>query len=148
MHNALLSLDPLRDSQMWKAVNAQIAPLRQGRDVAVHRTGHASQGRSSFSVLQATAFVEAVLTASGSGSSGPRVPEVAVVIDLETLMGTATDSGIVCDTDEGTALPVSTVRRLSRDAHVIPLVPGSNSVVLDQGRRVRTTPAEQRSAIA
>jgi len=145
MHNTLLSLDPLRDSQLWKVVNAQIARRRQAREDETAATGRSA---ASFGALQAAAFVDVVVTASAPVASGRGVPEVSVMIDLETLTGDATGAGIVCEADDGTALPVSTVRRLCCDAHVIPLVLGSSSIVLDQGRRVRTATAEQRTAIA
>ncbi len=88
------------------------------------------------------------VTTERADSSAQRVPEVGVFVDLDTLNGLATEGGIVCEADDGTPLPITTVRRLCCDAHIIPIVLGSDGAVLDQGRRVRTATAAQRTAIA
>ena len=88
--------------------------------------------RLPFAALQAAAIVAAV-TAERTGSRAQRVPEVSVLIDLDSLNGMATDGGIVCEADDGTPLPIATVRRLCCDAHVILIVLGSDGAVLDRG---------------
>jgi hypothetical protein len=140
MHNTLISLDPLRDSHIWKIINAEVAAHRQ------HRRD-AGDPPLSFAALQADAVVAAIV-AQPDASPRPRVPEVSVLIDYETLTGHAATAGIVCETDNGTPLPAATIRRLCCDAHIIPTILNSTSVVLDQGRRVRTATVEQRTAIA
>ncbi|MBP7930413.1 MAG: DUF222 domain-containing protein [Acidimicrobiia bacterium] len=47
----------------------------------------------------------------------------------------------------GVTISPATIRRLACDADIIPTVLGSNGVVLDQGRRVRTATSAQRSAL-
>lgn len=138
MHNTLLSLDPLRDSQVWKVINAEVARQRQ------HQQHDPTP--LPFAALQANAIV-AVVTAPPAASPATRLPEISVLIDHGALVGEAAHAGIVCEADDGTPLPVSTVRRLCCDAHIIPIVLGSDGAVLDQGRRVRTATAEQRTAL-
>lgn len=140
MHKTLISLDPLRDSRMWKVISAEVARERQARR-------DDNEPSLPFAALQAAAVVTAV-TAERADSSAQRVPEVGVFVDLDTLKGLATEGGIVCEADDGTPLPITTVRRLCCDAHIIPIVLGSDGAVLDQGRRVRTATAVQRTAIA
>ena len=55
--------------------------------------------------------VEAVIAALGGGEGFDRVPEITVLVDNETLRGGLHDHS-VCETDQATPLPVSTVRRL------------------------------------
>lgn len=140
MHMTLLGLDPLRDAQMWKTVNARVAGLRQQqRDT--------DDTATSFTALQAQAFVSAVAAPSTEGGA-PRIPEISVLIDLDALTGRAGRAGVVCEADDGTPLPISTVRRLCCEADVLPIVLGNDGVVLDQGRRFRTATADQRVALA
>lgn len=140
MHKTLISLDPLRDSRMWKVISAEVARERQRRQ-------DDQRPSLSYACLQAAAVVAAV-TAEPAESRTRRVPEVSVLIDLNALQGLAHDSGVICETDDGTPLPISTVRRLCCDAHIIPIILGSDGAVLDQGRRARTATAEQRTALA
>lgn len=164
-----LELDPVRDAQVWAAVDRTTARLR------------ASDGnaRTPWSQLQVGAFVEAVsgdgrfddtddtddtsdpaICESGGGvvSSGrgarcrcgaerlPNVPEMSVLIDHRTLVDGLHDHSI-CETDNGVPLPVSTVRRMCCDAEIIPVVLGSNGEALDVGRTQRTANRAQRRAL-
>ncbi|MEP1126106.1 MAG: DUF222 domain-containing protein [Ilumatobacter sp.] len=163
MRHTLLSLDPVRDSQLWKAVNARTASLRQ------RQHGEAPGDRSSFDQLQAQAFVDAIATTPdtrpgtdttvtlpgstpaprvGACASAARVPEIAVLVDWALLSGLATSVGLICETDAGVPIPVSTVRRMCCDADVFPVVLGADGVVLDQGRSIRTADREQRRALS
>ncbi len=83
----------------------------------------------------------------GSGSTRP-LPEISVIIDLETLTTGVFGAGSVCETSGlgGTPLPPATVRRLACDASVIPVVLGATSVPVDVGRSARlATEAQRRS---
>jgi hypothetical protein len=107
MHKTLIRLDLLRDSRMWKAISAEVARERRTR------CDH-NQPSLPFAELQAAAAVTAVTT-ERADSSAQRVPEVGVFVDLDTLKGLATEGGIVCEADDGTPLPITTVRRLCCD---------------------------------
>jgi hypothetical protein len=74
------------------------------------------------------------------------VTEISVLVDLATLTGGLHDHS-VCETEDGTALPVSTVRRLACDAEVIPIVLGGSGETLDVGRSRRTINRAQRRAL-
>lgn len=75
-----------------------------------------------------------------------RVPEIGVLVDLDTLCGLATGNG-VCETFDGTPLPIDTVRRLCCDAEIVPIVLGGRGEVLDVGRSSRTPTRAQRRAL-
>lgn len=139
MHNTLLSLDPLRDSAVWKVINAELAGQRRRNQ----QHGVADIG---WHQLQADAVVAAI-TNVGNGSAAERVPEVGILIDWQVLATDAVVAG-VCETVDGIALPVATVRRLCCDALVYPAVLGTDGEVLDQGRATRTATRPQRRALA
>ena len=125
MCKTLLSLDPVRDAELWTAVNAKLASLRQ------------TDGDTSFDQLQ----VEALIATVASGDAVSRVPQVGVLIDYQTICD-GLHANSICELDNGTPIPVSTVRRLCCDANVFPVVLAGNGEVLDVGQSVRTaTPA-------
>lgn len=135
MHHTHLELDPLRDAKLWSAINAQLATERR-------RDGNR---RTPWSQLQVDAVVNAA--ANGGGGGDDRRPEVTVLIDWATLM-TDAHASTVCETEDGTALPVSTVRRLCCDADVLPVVLGGAGEALDAGRSRRTASRSQRRALS
>ena len=69
-----------------------------------------------------------------------------MLVDLATLTDGLHATGI-CETEDGIALPVSTVRRLCCDAEIIPIVLGADGVALDVGRTARTVNRGQRRAL-
>jgi hypothetical protein len=132
MHHTHLELDPVRDRALWTAIERCRATLRQ------------QDGNRRTPWEQLT--VDAVVGAIGGGNRTERVPEITVLIDLDTLMGLAGTAG-VCETDDGTPLPVSTVRRLCCDAEVLPVVLDGERRALDVGRSRRTATWPQRQAL-
>jgi Domain of unknown function (DUF222) len=53
----------------------------------------------------------------------------------------------ICETDDGIALPVETVRRMCCDADILPIVLNGAGEVLDVGRSRRTATRAQRRAL-
>jgi hypothetical protein len=74
------------------------------------------------------------------------VPEISVLTDLDTLMS-GWHAHSICETDDGVALPVETVRRMCCDAEILPIVLGGAGEVLDVGRARRTATRAQRRAL-
>jgi hypothetical protein len=132
MRHTHLELDPVRDATLWTAIDAQLRTLRQ-------QDGNSG---TPWNELQADAVVAAV----GAGPQGDRVPEVGVLIDHETAVNGLHEHGI-CELDDGTPLPVSTVRRMCCDAKIFPVVLGADGEVLDVGRTVRSVNRAQRRAL-
>ena len=98
-------------------------------------------------------MIAAVTSAAGGGSV--RVPEIGVLVDDTTLAADAAAAGLcnvnssgVCETVDGTALPVSTVRRMCCDADIYPIVMSADSRPLDAGQTRRTATVDQRRALA
>jgi hypothetical protein len=133
MHHTLLALDPLRDAEVWTAIDSQLATDRAADGSA----------ETAWSELRVQAVVNAV-TSSGSSE---RRPEVNVLVSFERLADPGSILG-VCETIDGIALPVSTVRRLCCDADVFPTVLGGDGEALDVGRTRRTASRSQRRALA
>lgn len=79
-------------------------------------------------------------------ASVDRVPEITVLIDYRTMIDRAFAPGM-CETENGTPLPVSTVRRLCCDAEIIPMVLDGAGQVLDAGRSKRTATRNQRRTL-
>ena len=132
MRMSLFELDPVRDATLWSAIDAQIRTLRQ----------QGSNSGTPWNELQA----EAVVAAVGAGPQGDRVPEIGVLVDHETAVNGLHEHGI-CELDDGTPLPVSTVRRMCCDAKIFPVVLDGDGEVLDVGRTRRTVNRAQRRAL-
>ena len=132
MCNTLLSLDPVRDAELWTAVNAKLASLRQADGT----------NGTPFDQLQ----VEAFITTVTSGDAVARVPQVGVLVDYQTICD-GLHANSICELENGTPIPVSTARRLCCDANVFPVVLAGNGEVLDVGQSVRTATPPQRKAL-
>jgi hypothetical protein len=72
-----------------------------------------------------------------------RVPEIGVIIDLHTLVDGLHEQSI-CETYDGTRIPLAEVRRMCCDADIIPYVLNGDSEVTDLGRSTRTVNRAQR----
>ena len=72
--------------------------------------------------------------------------EISVVVDLETLRS-GPHSNTVLHTGTDIDIPIETVRRMACEAKIIPIVMGSNGVVLDVGRSTRLATRTQRRAL-
>lgn len=131
MHKTLIEMDPESDRRFWSAVQRQ-------RNLIRART---TNRQVSWDRLTVDAVVDAVSSADGSGR---RVPSLAVHVTLDRLTDGAPG---LCECDDGTPLPVDTVRRLACEGDLIPVVLDGKGVVLDQGRAKRLATAEQRTAI-
>jgi hypothetical protein len=130
MHKTLIELDPVSDRQFWNAIQRQRDIMRsrtENRDTEWHRLG-----------------VDALLDLVTSNGGSRRVPSIVVHIDLDRLADAAPG---LCETDDGTTLPLETVRRLACEADLIPVVLDGRGVVLDEGRAKRLATPEQRIAL-
>ena len=75
-----------------------------------------------------------------------RVPEVIVLIDLDTLRTGLHDHGIA-ETADGNPLPADTIRRMCCDADIIPAVLDAHGATIDVGRQRRVATRHQRRAL-
>jgi hypothetical protein len=99
---------------------------------------------------RAHAFADLVRLAANADESvsGGTSTQLVVTATLESLQGRLSERGIACtDTETGAPLSAATSRRLACDAHVIPMILGSNSEPLDVGRSTRTIPTAIRRAL-
>ena len=132
MHKTLLNLDPERDKILWTAVSAALKKLRR-------RPEHA---KTPWSQLE----VEAVIAACNGGDSGERVPSLIALCDIETLRS-GLHANSICETEDGTPLPVEVIRRLACEAEIIPVVLNSRGEALAVGRSQRLATPAQRAAL-
>jgi hypothetical protein len=76
-------------------------------------------------------------------TSGSEKPHITVTVDFETLKGQA----LLLPELSGMPVTPETVRRITCDASIIPMVLGSDSEPLDVGRKTRTIPTAIRRAL-
>lgn len=148
MHHLHAELDPVRAAAVDKALNHALA----------HRRRLDGNAHTPWQQLKVDSFVDAIsggTIAEGVAAStdvdamlsriDARIPEIAIHVDLQTLLVGAHEHGL-CETDDGVPLPVSTVRRLCCDADVLPIVLDGSGLAVDVGRSRRTaTPAQRRA---
>ena len=132
MRHTHLELDPVRDRALWAAIDSARATLRQ-------RDGNR---RTPWAQLE----VDAVIAAIGGGDRGDRVPEITVLVDHQTLLH-GLHAAAICEADDATPVPVSTVRRLCCDAEILPVVLDGRGEALDVGMARRTASRPQRRAL-
>ena len=132
MRHTLISLDPVRNQMFWTAVSHALHKVRR-------QPGHA---KTPWSQLE----VEGLLAACSGGVGGERVPSLIVLCDLET-MCSGVHAHTVCETEDGTPLPVEVVRRLACEAEIIPVVLNGRGEALAVGRAQRLATPAQRDAL-
>lgn len=76
-------------------------------------------------------------------TSGGERPHVTITVDYETLKGHVQRLPEI----DGTPVTPETMRRITCDAGIIPMILGSDSEPLDVGRKTRTIPAALRRAL-
>lgn len=134
MYHLHAELDPESGAQVEAALDAHLAAARArdgSRDLTWQR-------------LEVESFVEVV---TSSAAIERRVPEVSVLIDLETLQTGVFGDGAVCETSSGDPIPPATVRRMACTAGILPIVLDGESQVLDVGRSRRLATGSQRAAL-
>ena len=127
-----LVLDPLTDAAIANALAAAVAAEQA-----------AGADDRTLDQVKADALVGLI---TGTRSPARGVPEVSVLIDLDTLRDGLHERS-VCETSIGEAVPVPTIRRLCCDADILPVVLDGDGVALDVGRAKRVATREQRRAL-
>ena len=139
MHHLHAQLDP----EAAARVDAALDAATRARRSEEHRAEGKPDESPTWDQDCADALVELI---TGARSVDRRVPDIAVHIDWATLLHGAHEHSL-CETSDGTTLPVSTVRRLCCDAEIFPVVLGADGAVLDAGRSQRLAHREQRRAL-
>ena len=132
-----LQLDAETDASVAAALDAAIAAAKTRQQ----------DWDLTFDQLQADTLVDLITRTPGAASNNDRrVPEVIVLIDLDTLRTGLHDHG-VAETADGNPLPADTIRRMCCDADIIPTVLDTNGVTVDVGRERRVATRHQRRAL-
>jgi hypothetical protein len=137
MRNTFLSLDPETGAKVHDAVHAQVERLLRERRDSPDDTRTLEQ-------ITADAIVQLIL--SGNEELRPGSTELVVLVDYLTLVNGLHDAS-VHETWDGTPLTPDVIRRIACDTHIIPIVMGEPSELLDAGRSTRTANRSQRRAL-
>jgi hypothetical protein len=130
-----LTVDPETDAKVAAVLHAAVR--------AEERVDAATGEQRTLDQLRADAAVALI---TGARAVDRRIPEVSVLIDLDTLRDRV-HAATVCETSDGHPLPAETVRRLACDSAIIPIVLDGDGVVLDVGRQRRSATRDQRHAL-
>ena len=134
------ALDPITGRRLWTALDHEVDAMRaEGRQEGVVEDLAPDNQH-----LAAHALVD--LVSAGHRERRPAVAEIAVHIDLETLVNDLAEVG-VCELSDGTRMPAAVARRLACDAGLLPVVLGGDGVALDVGRSRRLATTAQRRAL-
>ncbi len=148
-------LDPIRDAALSSAIETQLARLRREdgnsgtpwNQLKVNAfVAAVTNGVTRRTVGSTAASIDPADDAADDAAHALRVPEITILTDYRTLVEGLHEQS-VCETEDGTTIPVSTVRRLCCDAEIIPVVLGTDRVPLDMGRSIRTANRTQRRAL-
>ena len=134
-----LELDAETDARVAASLDAAVAAAKTRQQ----------DSNLTFDQLQADTLVDLITrpdTAQGPAAVTGRVPEVIVLIDLDTLRNGLHDHGIA-ETADGNPLPADTIRRMCCDADIIPAVLNTDGVTVDVGRERRVATRHQRRAL-
>lgn len=126
--------DPETGTRLFRALDAETRSWASRPD---------NEGRSR-QQLAAAALVD--LATSASRTRRPGRAEILTLVDIRTITDGVHDAS-VCELDDGTPLPVETMRRLACDAHIIPIVLNGEGMPLDVGRSRRLATDDQRRAL-
>lgn len=135
-----LRLDP--EGAAW--LDAAIDPLARPRPDLAWDGGERRDPRSA-PCRRADALLELVGRAMSDPEGAPRTEKATLLVtmSLEALLGHVHGTGLAAN---DAVLSPATVRRLARDASVIPVVLGADGAALDLGRRTRLfTPSQKRA---
>jgi len=110
------------------------------RPTPIHARPSLSSRRADALAMVAESFVKHGAEALNGGERH----QIVVHVDAETLQTRATGR---CEFEDGPAMPVETVRRLSCDASIVRIIEDERGEPLDVGRKTRTIPPALRRAL-
>lgn len=142
-----LVLDAERAAQLEAAVGALSAPVPEPDGSPDHRS----------SVLRRAEALMAIVARGGAAASkvpGPTKAAIFLTMDLADLLRDRGGGAVVGSVEDGTILPVGTVRRLACDAWLVPTLvdtrcdeSGESVVDPERAWRAPTTPGEHGSVL-
>ena len=136
----------LEDGMGW--LTAQFDPETAARVFSAIRAERDALLASDTTLTEEQAAADALagLILGASRSRRPGLTEVVVFIDLESLR-LGEHVGTASFLSSSAEIPVSTVRRLCCEAHIVPMVLGGDGMPLDVGRERRLANRAQRRAL-
>jgi hypothetical protein len=127
-------LHPELGHAVFNALDAETAKLvKHGGDRSIDRAAVAAEALGN-------------LVTGGHQAARPREAEIRLHVDEAKLTDPDCTDG-VCEYDDGTPIPLPSVRRLICNGHIIPIILGADGTVLDIGRTQRIANRAQRRAL-
>lgn len=139
MRHYHLTLDPETADRVDTQLDAEIK-----RRWAAARTDVPDTTATTFASIAADAMVNRLTSTARGGSA---VPEVVVIVDLETLQTDEPAGGAEHRSGKGSLLPPETLRRYACDAGIIPVVLDNRGMPIDVGRSCRAPTPAQRAVL-
>ena len=143
----LKALDAALDEFPLPDVSAETSVARERstrvpcqRPTSIHARPSLSSRRADALAIVAESFVKHGAEALNGGERH----QIVVHVDAETLQARTTGR---CEFEDGPAMPVETVRRLSCDASIVRIIEDERGEPLDVGRKTRTIPPALRRAL-
>jgi hypothetical protein len=134
MYTINARLHPELGHAIFNAIDAETAKLvKQGGDRTVDRSAVAAEALGN-------------LVTGGHQAIRPREAEIRLHVDERTLTSGPHDH-TVCEYDDGTPVPPTSVRRLLCNGHIVPIILGADGTALDIGRTQRLANRAQRRAL-
>jgi len=134
MHMLFAKFTPEQGNRIRRALDSEIAAIARLPEFARLR-------RDQLMVRAVDRLICGTGTVRGMGP-----PEVAVLIDYQTLIDGVRDDS-VCEYSDGTQIAAEAARRHACEANIIPVVLGGDSQPLDVGRARRLATGPQRTAL-
>lgn len=127
-------LHPELGNAVFNAIDAETGKLvKAGGDRSIDRAAVAAEALGN-------------LVTGGHQAIRPQEAEIRLHVDEQTLTDGPHDRS-VCEFDDGSAVPLPTVRRLVCNGHIVPIIIGSDGAVLNVGRTQRLANRAQRRAL-
>ena len=141
------AFDPERGSILLSRLEQRVEAMFHSGDQEVPvDVGPGIEPNDHRRALALVASVNGAHSTNGDMAAGAARAEIVVHVDLDQLIGSAEEAGVIT-TQHGVQLPVATVRRLACDADIIPVVLNGDGVPLDVGRAKRLATIHQRRAL-
>jgi hypothetical protein len=134
MYTINARLHPELGHAIFTALDAETAALvKQGGDRSVDRAVVAAEALGN-------------LVTGGHQAVRPREAEIRLHVD-EAKLTDGHDAAGVCEYDDGTPIPLPSVRRLICNGHIVPIILRADGTVVDVGRTQRIANRTQRRAL-
>ena len=137
------ALHPELGNQIFGAIDREVAAIIRGGE----QRGEADFLARRYDRNRLAAEALGNLVARGHQAVRPLEADITVIVDATTLATGELDDGSICETGDGAPVPPATIRRLTCQGRVTPVIIDTNGVSLNVGRTIRHANRAQRRAL-